>query len=87
MKKKFRVGENFKIVKRPCSLNRYYRVFSAVEERIQRNSVLHILILKIIIYVHVDYLIIVHITNFAYYVCITVYWFLAIYICLSNQFC
>jgi hypothetical protein len=27
MKKKYRVGKNFKIVKRSCSLNRYYRVF------------------------------------------------------------
>ena len=26
MKKKFRVVKNFKIVKRPCFLNRYYRV-------------------------------------------------------------
>ena len=26
MKKKFRVVKNFKIVKRSCSLNRYYRV-------------------------------------------------------------
>ena len=26
MKKKYRVGKNFKIVKRSCSLNRYYRV-------------------------------------------------------------
>ena len=26
MKKKIRVVKNFKIVKRPCSLNRYYRV-------------------------------------------------------------
>jgi hypothetical protein len=26
MKKKYRVEKNFKIVKRSCSLNRYYRV-------------------------------------------------------------
>ena len=26
MKKEFRVVKNFKIVKRPCFLNRYYRV-------------------------------------------------------------
>jgi hypothetical protein len=26
MKKKYRVGKNSKIVKRSCSLNRYYRV-------------------------------------------------------------
>ena len=26
MKKKIRVVKNFKIVKRPCSLNRYYRI-------------------------------------------------------------
>ena len=45
-----------------------------VEERIQQNSVLHILMPKMIIYVHVDcYIIIVHITNLAYYVYITVY--------------
>ena len=33
MKKKFRVVKNFKIVKRSCSLNRYYRVTDSIKKR------------------------------------------------------
>ena len=39
MKKKFRVVKNFKIVKRSCSLNRYYRVLEIVLNFIQKCPV------------------------------------------------